>query len=122
MSEGLAIAEKKVRRAYTPYTAMTLDSNYYVCTYGDAAYSLFGHEETFMLGKPVSRILPDLIQQHAQHVEPQNSRMDFSEVRMQALHANGSTFPVMVGMRQDYLHGTCRHLLLIRNLEDRPQA
>jgi len=122
MSESLAVTGKKDRRAYTPYTALTLDSEYCVCTYGDAASSLFGHSEISMLGKSVSRILPELVEQHEQHSDHPSSRWEFNEVRMEAVHANGKIFPVMVGMRQDYLHGTCRRLLLIRNLEDKPQA
>jgi hypothetical protein len=41
---------------------------------------------------------------------------------MEAVHADGNTFPVMVGMRQDFQQGTCRHVVLIRNLESRPLA
>lgn len=121
MSEQSALTGKRTRRPYIPYTALTLDANYCVCTYGEAASGLFGHSEVSILGKHVSNILPELTpkQDKAQAQPPQ---IKFSEVRMEARHADGNTFPVMVGMRQDYLHGTCRHLLLIRNLEERPQA
>lgn len=54
------VSEKKARRAYIPYTALTLDADYRICTYGDAAYCLFGHPEAAMLGKPVSAIIPGL--------------------------------------------------------------
>jgi hypothetical protein len=103
---------KKSRRTYIPYTAMTLDADYRVCTYGDTAFSLFGYPEISMLGKPVSRILPALEKRAGQ----------FSEIPMEAVLANGNTISVMVAVRQDCLHGTCRHLVLVRNLEDRQLA
>lgn len=110
--EQSVISSKKTRRTYIPYTAMTLDADYRVCTYGDTAFSLFGYPEVSMLGKPVSRILPALEKQCGQ----------FSEVPMDAVHADGNTISVMVAIRQDCLHGTCRHLVLIRNLEDKNLA
>jgi hypothetical protein len=123
MSEQIIAATgKKARRTYTPYTALTLDADYCVCTYGNAAFSLFGYSEVSMLGEPVSRILPGLTQQQDDGAARQASRFQFSEVRMEARHADGNTFSVMVGMRPEYLHGTCRHLVLVRNLEDKPQA
>lgn len=100
------ISGGKNRRAHIPYTAMTLDSDYRVCTYGDAAYGLFGYPEIAMLGKPVSRILPALLNHEGQ----------FYEMPMEAQHADGNTIPVMVALRKDCLHGTCRHLVLVRNL------
>lgn len=110
------------QRAYIPYTAMTLDANYCVCTYGDAASSLFGYPEVSMLGKPVTHILPAL----AQKIQPNPAQppvhIQLSEVRMEARHADGNTFPVMVGLRHDHRHGASRHLILIRNLEQRPQS
>ena len=106
------ISGGKNRRAHIPYTAMTLDSDYRVCTYGDAAYGLFGYPEIAMLGKPVSRILPAL----SKHEGP------FDETPMDALHADGNTIPVMVALRRDCLHGTCRHLVLVRNLGARQQT
>jgi hypothetical protein len=114
MSEQTVFSGKKTRRAYIPYTAMTLDADYRVCTYGDTAFSLFGYPEVSMLGRPVSEILPAL-------AKPGGG---FNEIRMEAVHADGNCIPVMVALRQDCLHGTCRHLVLIRNLEDRhlPQA
>ncbi len=112
MSEQSVFSEKKGRRTYIPYTAMTLDANYCVCTYGDTAFSLFGYPEISMLGKPVSRILPALDKKSGQ----------FNEIPMHALHADGNIISVMVALRQNCLHGTCRHLVLIRNLEDRKQV
>ncbi len=109
MSEQTVLNGKKTRRSYIPYTAITLDADYQVCTYGDTAFSLFGYPESSMLGKPVSRILPALERHKGQ----------FSEIPMEAMHADGNTISVMVALRQDCLHGTCRHLVLIRNLEDR---
>lgn len=111
MSEQSVFSEKKGRRTYIPYTAMTLDADYCVCTYGDTAFSLFGYPEVSMLGKPVSSILPALDKKSGQ----------FNEIPMHALHADGNTISVMVALRQDCLHGTCRHLVLIRNLEDKKQ-
>jgi hypothetical protein len=124
MSEqSVVTAGKKTRRTYTPYTALTLDADYCVCTYGDAAYCLFGYPEVTMLGKHVSRILPALLPDQKKGATTQEAgHIQFSEVRMQAQHADGNTFSVMVGLRQDCLHGTCRHLVLIRNLEERPQV
>jgi nitrogen fixation/metabolism regulation signal transduction histidine kinase len=111
------------RYSYIPYTALTLDTNYCVCTYGDAASGLFGYPETLMLGKHISKILPDL---GAKVEEKDSTRtsapLRFNEVRMEAKHANGNVFPVMVGLRQDYQQGTCRHLVLVRNLENKLQA
>lgn len=108
------------KRSYTPYTALTLDEDYRVCTYGDAATMLFGFSEVSMLGKHVSDILPDFSHgKHADSGKQSSPPPQFKNVRMQARHADGNTFPVMVGLRQDYLHGTCRHLVLIRNLEER---
>lgn len=111
MPEQSVISGKKARRSYIPYTAMTLDADYRVCTYGDTAFSLFGYPEVSMLGEPVSRILPALEKHTGQ----------FSEIPMEAMHADGNTISVMVAVRQDCLHGTCRHLVLIRNLEDKNQ-
>lgn len=88
---------------------MTLDADYCVCTYGDTAFNLFGYPEITMLGKPVSRILPAL----------ENQTGQLSEMPMLAVHADGNRIPVMVALRHNCLHGTCRHLLLIRNLEAR---
>jgi hypothetical protein len=119
VSEQASISEKKSRRAHIPYTAMTLDANYCVCTYGDAAFGMFGYPEVSMLGKPVSRILPGLtLKLDENSCKPQI--LPLNEVPMEAVHADGNTFPVMVGLRQDCLHGTCRHLVLVRNLEQHP--
>lgn len=109
MQEQSVTGGKKARRIHIPYTAMTLDAEYRVCTYGDTAFCLFGYPEVAILGKPVSRILPGLGKHTGQ----------FSEMPMEAVHADGNTIPVMVAVRQGRLHGTCRHLVLIRNLEDR---
>lgn len=127
MSEEFAIAENKKqkpapRRTYTPYTALTLDENFCVCTYGDAAFSLFGHPEVAMVGKPISRILPALASKLHKGPAKQPAAVNLNEVRMDALHADGNAFPVMVGLRQDYMHGTCRHLVLVRNLVARSEA
>jgi hypothetical protein len=113
---------KKTRRSYIPYTALTLDTNYCICTYGDAAFGLFGYPEVSVLGKPVSQILPQLPLKQNKDSAQQASDIKLSEVRMEARHADGKTFPVMVGLRQDYQQGTCRHLVLVRNLESKPQA
>lgn len=121
MSEQSTLAGKKVRRPHVPYTALTLDANYCVCTYGEAASGLFGHPEVSILGKHVSNILPALSPKQEKASAQPSEQIKFSEVRMEARHADGNTFPVMVGMRQDCLHGTCRHLVLIRNLEERQQ-
>jgi hypothetical protein len=107
--EQTVFSGKKARRNFIPYTAMTLDANYCVCTYGDTASSLFGYPEVIMLGKPVSRILPGL----------ENPAGELNETRMDAILANGNSIPVMVALRQNCLHGTCRHLVLIRNLDDK---
>jgi hypothetical protein len=109
MSEQTVFSGKKARRIHIPYTAMTLDADYRVCTYGDTAFSLFGHSEVSMLGKPISKILPAF----------DNHAGEFNEIRMEAVHADGNCISVMVALRQDCLHGTCRHLVLIRNLEDK---
>lgn len=103
------VSEKKARRAYIPYTALTLDADYRICTYGDAAYCLFGHPEAAMLGKPVSAIIQGL----------KKISDGFNEVRMEAKRADGHSIPVMVALRRDCLHGTCRHLVLVRNLQNR---
>lgn len=122
-----ATAEKKKqniapRRSYTPYTALTLDEDYCVCTYGDAASSLFGHPETSILGKHISQILPALASRMEKGSAKRPPSIQLKEVRMDAMHADGNAFPVMVGLRQDYMHGTCRHLVLIRNLVARSEA
>jgi hypothetical protein len=127
MSELFATVEKKKQKtaprcSYTPYTALTLDADYCICTYGDAASSLFGYSEVSILGKPVSRILPALASKLKKGSEKGASPVQLNEVRMEAQHADGNAFPVMVGLRQDYLHGTCRHLVLIRNLVERSVA
>ncbi len=109
MSKQTNVSGGKNRRGYVPYTAMTLDADYCVCTYGDAAFCLFGHPEVSILGKPVSRILPAL----------QKHKGQLAEIPMDAVHANGNTISVMVALRQNCLHGTCRHLVLVRNLEAR---
>lgn len=109
MSTQTIYSGKKTRRIYIPYTAMTLDANYCVCTYGDTAFFLFGHTETSMLGEPVSKILPAFGKQAG----------EFNEIRMEAIHADGNRIPVMVALRHDCLHGTCCHLVLVRNLEDK---
>jgi hypothetical protein len=93
---------------------MTLDHEYRVCTYGDAASSLFGFSEVSVLGKPIGIILPDLAAKLK--TEVQASYRPVSELKMDAIHANGNTFPVMVGMRQHNPHAICRHLVLVRNL------
>ena len=103
-----------MRTIQTDYAAMTLDHKYRVCTYGDAASSLFGFSEISMLGKPIGIILPDLAAKL--ETEVQASYRPVSELKMDALHANGKTFPVVVGMRQHNPHATCRHLVLVRNL------
>lgn len=38
---------------------------------------------------------------------------------MEAKRADGHSIPVMVALRRDCLHGTCRHLVLVRNLQNR---
>jgi hypothetical protein len=128
MSEECVIAEEKKsqkaapRRSYTPYTALTLDADFCVCSYGDAATSLFGYAEVSIIGKPISRILPALACRLEKSPAKRPTPIRLNEVRMDAMHADGNSFPVMVGLRQDYLHGTCRHLVLIRNLVERSQA
>lgn len=122
MSDRISRPEKSARASYIPYTALTLDEDFCVCTYGDAASCLFGYPEVSMLGKPVSQILPGLEPGQNPASSHHSSRILFNEVRMEAVHADGNTFPVMVGMRQDYQQGTCRHVVLIRNLESRPPA
>jgi len=109
-------------RAYTPYTALTLDKDCLIHTYGDAASNLFGFPENFMLGKPIGKILPALSLKLEEQLNQTSSPIKLSEVRMQAKHADGKTFPVVVGLRQDYQQGCCRHLVLIRNLQARPKA
>ncbi|NWG76146.1 MAG: hypothetical protein HXY24_16360 [Rubrivivax sp.] len=127
MSEETLFAEKKNRKfapkhPYTAYTALTLDENYRVLTYGKAAGCLFGFPEVSMLGKHVSALLPELACGSEKAPDQQSTPLQFKNVPMKAVHADGKTFPVMVGLRQDYLQGSCRHLVLVRNLAGRQQA
>lgn len=114
--------QPEVARIYTPYTALTLDEGCHIHTYGDAASNLFGFPENHMLGEPVSKILPALSAKLEELLNQTSSPIRLSEVHMQAKHADGKTFPVAVGLRQDYQQGHCRHLVLVRNLQARPKA
>ncbi len=107
---------------YTPYTALTLDESCLINTYGEAASNLFGFHENDMLGKPIGRILPALSAKLEDMIEKTASPIRLQEVHMQATHADGKTFPVSVAIRQDYQQGCCRHLVLVRNLQERPKA
>lgn len=127
MTEEYTLEEKKkqkttTRCSYTPYTALTLDVDYCICTYGDAASNLFGYTEVSVVGKPVSQILPALADKLEKDSGKRSPPIQLNEIRMEANHADGNSFPVMVGLRQDYLHGTCRHLVLIRNLVERSKT
>lgn len=122
-------AEKSVKKyqsaqkvTYTPYTALTLDEDCNIHTYGDAASSLFGYPEEKMLGEKVDKILPTLSTKLEEQIAQNASPIQLLEIRMQAQHADGKKFPVSVGMRQDYQQGYCRHLVLVRNLQERPKA
>lgn len=110
------------QRPYTPYTALTLNEDCLINTYGDAASNLFGYPAETMLGKPVGKILPALSDKLEGMLDQTSSPIELKEVRMQAQHADGKTFPVSVGLRQDYQQGYCRHLVLVRNLQERPKA
>lgn len=107
---------------YTPYTALTLDEDQLINTYGDAARNLFGFSDNDMLGKPIDSILPALSAKFKEMVEKPSSPIRLQEIRMLAKHADGKTFPVSVGMRQDFNQGCCRHLVLVRNLVERPKS
>lgn len=107
---------------YTPYTALTLDEDHLIHTYGDAASNLFGFPENDMLGKSIDKILPLLSAKLEGMLADTSSPIRLSEVHMHAKHADGKTIPVSVGMRQDYKQGSCRHLVLIRNLQERPKT
>ncbi len=108
--------------SYTPYTALTLDEDCLIHTYGDAASNLFGYPEDSMLGEPIDKILPALGSKLEERLTQTSSPIQLREVRMQAQHADGKKFPVSVGLRQDYQQGYCRHVVLIRNLQARPKA
>ena len=110
------------QRNYTPYTALTLDKDCLIHTYGDAASNLFGYPEATMLGESIEKILPALGATLEDKLTATSTPIQLKEVRMQAKHADGKTFPVAVGLRQDYQQGYCRHLVLVRNLQERPKA
>lgn len=106
---------------YTAYTALTLDEHCNIRTYGDAASNLFGFANNVMIGKPVSKILPDLSNRLKKSTVEPRQPIQLKEVPMKARHANGETLPVMVALRQDYQQGDRLHLVLIRNLQERPK-
>lgn len=102
------------RAGHVHYAAMTLDADYCVCTYGTAASNLFGFTEMSVLGKPVGIILPGLAAKL--QVKSPPASLPLTDLKMEAVHADGRTFTVMVGMRQHSAHAICRHLVLVRNL------
>lgn len=114
--------QKVQQNVYTPYTALTLNEDCLIDTYGDAASNLFGYPEDTMLGKPLDKILPALSGKLEGMLANTAEPIELKEVRMQARHADGNIFPVSVGLRQDYQQGYCRHLVLVRNLQERPKS
>lgn len=99
-----------------PYTALILDGEYNIRVYGDAASTMFGFDQQTIIGQHVEQILPALGSQ-LKHMLQTSQPIQISEMPMQAKRANGNSFPVMVGMRQDQAYGNDRHVVLVRNLE-----
>jgi hypothetical protein len=70
-----------------------------------------------MIGKLVCGILPGLEDLFEVHPETRRSAPHLMSVMMEAKHSSGRKFPVAVGLREHEPVGTCRHLLLVRNLD-----
>jgi hypothetical protein len=105
-------------KADIPYAVMLLDKEYRVGSYGHAASTLFGYEETSMMGILVYGILPGLEDKIDQSSESRISTPHLVNFRMKANHLSGKTFLVAVALRGIPV-GTCRHLLMVRNLDRR---
>lgn len=110
---------QKARRADSrsgaaTYTALILDGEFRVRTYGDAAVDLFGFEENAILGEHVTRLLPTLDLRLNKVAADSNDPIVFRDARMDAMRANGDAIQVVVGMRQDSVYGNSRHVILVR--------
>lgn len=119
LEDKKAQAEFKLdkKRQRTPYTALTLDEEYRVRTYGDAASALFGYDESEARGMHIRDILPMLADKLEKGQNQAAQPIQFSGIEMQAKRADGNLFPVIVGMRENHHYGNGHHVILIRNLE-----
>ena len=103
-------------KSATPYTALILDADFQVRTYGEAATEMFGFEQAHIVGRHVSQILPAL-GEHLGKAQSEGQEIRFTGLHMDAVRDDGKTFPVVVGIREDSQYAGHRHVVLVRNLE-----
>jgi PAS domain S-box-containing protein len=100
------------------YATLLLDSSWRIASCSAAITSMFGHATSTLLGRHVSTLMPDLAEldgAKTRSPEPHAS-VRLSKVALDAVHADGSMFPVEISLLRDGDSGPCGWLLFIRNL------
>lgn len=94
-----------------------LDPECMIAGYDDAAASLFGYARRHLVGTPISELIPDAVwspEANGEVVPDGCAFLKLSRVALDALHADGSRFPIMASLYQG-AGGTL--LLRVRTLE-----
>jgi hypothetical protein len=115
---SVSFASQALRHDIIPYATMMLDASFRIASCGAAAATLFGHAARALIGMPVSVVLPALSalssSGSADRERPVSVRM--SKIEMDAVHADGAHFPVLVSVLEEHDSPSQERLLFVRNL------
>lgn len=111
-------ASDTLRHDIIPYATLMVDASYCIASCGAAAATLFGYAARALIGQHISTILPGLAALQAS-TYGENERVTsvrLSKIEMDAVHADGARFPVLVSLLGEYDSQSGDRLLFVRNL------
>lgn len=111
-------ASEALRHDIIPYATMMLDASFRIASCGAAAATLFGHAARALIGMPVSAVLPALSALSGSSSGPieRSASVRVSKIEMDAVHADGARFPVLVSLLEEHDSPAQERLLFVRNL------
>ncbi len=104
---------------------ITIDQEHNVTLFNRAAEYLFGYSQSEVIGRPLSRLIPERFRQgHGDYVHqfarsPVNSRQMNERNRIFGQHRDGSLLPVEIAISKINVDGVIEFTAIIRDIADR---
>jgi len=117
-SETMRLGSSTLRHDIIPFATLMLDASYHIASCSVAAATLFGHAARVLIGQHISAILPGLAALQAGTYESHEGSAStrLSKIEMDAVHADGGRFPVLVSLLEEHESPSADRLLFVRNL------
>jgi PAS domain S-box-containing protein len=104
---------------------LTVDCAGRIATVNRAGESIFGRSSAALIGQSITTLLPATVGQEsclAAHYRATTAQAGAHEHEDLALHGDGHSFPVTIGVSEVVLDGQQFHALIVRDISERKQA